>query len=1119
MPATPAHLLGHIRRLAARPADDPTTDAALLDRWVHRRDEDAFAALVARHGPVVLRVCRRVLADSHAAEDALQATFLVLARRAASVRPRGAVAAWLFGVARRVALKARTAEARRRARLAGAAGNSPPRPPEDPLDRLSARELLALLDEEVARLPERYRLPVVVCCLEGRSVEEAARLLGWTDGSVKGRLERGRRRLRERLARRGVDLAAVLLAGGLAAEGTAAGLPAAFVAATARAAAAFAAGQATADAAVPAALARDVLRGSAASPLRAVAGLLAALGVAAGASALAPNGSQPADALRARAAAPEAPKADLAAATRTDRFGDPLPASALARFGTARLRHGGIYATAVAFSRDGKVLSAAAADGFVSSWDAATGRPLRRIRVAAGDQAVIALSPDGEVIAAVGADGSPVLWSAATGRELRRLGRPGDPTTRCLAFTPNGRVLATSGDDHVVRLWEVATGRAVGELRGGPRVPVQFSPDGKLLAAVNRNGDTCLYDVQSEQELRRLKGPTTITPNVAFSPNGRTLAVALDTAVELQDVATGRPSRRFEGQEQYAITVAFAPDGRLLLTTDVAGILRTRDVATGAEVCRAELGEGGVRALALSPDGKAVAFATSGPAIRLRDVATGRALVPPGGHEQEVMAVAFSPNGSVLATAALGMGESVRLWDSDKCQPLAACEGPWISRLVFPRDGRSVFAGRGGPTIRMRDAGTGRELRCFVAGEADATDRTRVEEFALLPGGKALRAVCRTNPPVLPRGGMPTGTGVTSAYEWDLATNERRRLWEQPAERPLVEYLSPDGSCFAVAEGSRVKVLDATTARVHRTLNGRCDVVRVVAFSPDSRLVAGVCCHGARYTAAVWELATGKEVRRFEAPGWVPSVAFSPDGRMLAAGGTDATPTVLWDVATGQELQRLQGHGCVVGVLAFAPERRRLATGHRDSTTLVWDVSPALRRSTAAPGDRSAAGLERAWNALAGEDAAAAQAALATLTAAPQQATAFIRSRLRAAPPPDAKVTRLLADLDSDSFQAREDATRELERLGPQAEPAVRRSLQNRPSPELRRRAEELLAKLEGPLTDPEALRQLRAVAALEHLGAADVLRELSAGAPEARLTREAKASLARLEDRRAAAP
>ncbi|HEY8504540.1 MAG TPA: sigma-70 family RNA polymerase sigma factor, partial [Gemmataceae bacterium] len=196
-------VLGRIRTAVAPGAPG---DARLLERFLAQRDEAAFAALLEGHGPMVLGVCRRVLADEHAAEDVLQATFLLLARKAGSVRKRASVASWLHGVALRLARRAGADAARsrrpdRRPRPAG----SP-----DPLADLSGRELLGILDEELAALPERYRLPLVLCHLEGRARDEAAALLGWSVGQVKGRLERGRSLLRDRLVRRGVSLSVAL---------------------------------------------------------------------------------------------------------------------------------------------------------------------------------------------------------------------------------------------------------------------------------------------------------------------------------------------------------------------------------------------------------------------------------------------------------------------------------------------------------------------------------------------------------------------------------------------------------------------------------------------------------------------------------------------------------------------------------------------------------------------------------------------------------------------------------------------------------------------------------------------------------------------------------------------
>jgi RNA polymerase sigma factor (sigma-70 family) len=199
-------LVRRLRRWAAGAAPAGVTDGQLLDRFVLHRDEAAFAALLGRHGPLVWGTCRRVLGCAAAADDAFQAVFLVLVRRAAHLRRGGSLAGWLHEVARRTALQARTRTLRRRRYEAGAAAQAgtaaaPPAPTAD---------LRAVLDEELARLPDRYRLPLVLCYLEGRTKAEAAALLGWPEGSVSGRLARGRDQLRQRLAGRGLALTAAV---------------------------------------------------------------------------------------------------------------------------------------------------------------------------------------------------------------------------------------------------------------------------------------------------------------------------------------------------------------------------------------------------------------------------------------------------------------------------------------------------------------------------------------------------------------------------------------------------------------------------------------------------------------------------------------------------------------------------------------------------------------------------------------------------------------------------------------------------------------------------------------------------------------------------------------------
>jgi RNA polymerase sigma factor (sigma-70 family) len=206
--------LRHLRRQLALQQSSDDSDEQLLQIFLSRREESAFAALVRRHGPMVLHVCRRVLGHEQDAEDAFQATFLVLALQAARLRKKSSLASWLHGTAHRIALKAKQAAARRRKYE----GQTPPRPNTEPSTKLLWDEVRVLLDEEIARLPEKYRSVFVLFYLEECSREETGRRLGLKEGTVASRLAEARKRLSQRLSRRGVELTAVLGAIALAAQ-------------------------------------------------------------------------------------------------------------------------------------------------------------------------------------------------------------------------------------------------------------------------------------------------------------------------------------------------------------------------------------------------------------------------------------------------------------------------------------------------------------------------------------------------------------------------------------------------------------------------------------------------------------------------------------------------------------------------------------------------------------------------------------------------------------------------------------------------------------------------------------------------------------------------------------
>jgi RNA polymerase sigma factor (sigma-70 family) len=232
-------MIGGLRRAAQRSSAGGLTDADLLGRWVCHRDEAAFEALLWRHSAAVLGVCRRVLRDAHEAEDAAQTAFLILARKAPSIVGRQAVASWLYTVAQRTALRVR-ARLCRRAALPLRDGWALPAPrAEDP----GLADLRPVLDEEVSRLPEKYRAPFVLCHIEGRTNEDAARQLNCPVGTVLSRLARARQRLRARLTLRGITLGAGALAAARTGPAATAGTPGALITASVRAAAHAAAGK------------------------------------------------------------------------------------------------------------------------------------------------------------------------------------------------------------------------------------------------------------------------------------------------------------------------------------------------------------------------------------------------------------------------------------------------------------------------------------------------------------------------------------------------------------------------------------------------------------------------------------------------------------------------------------------------------------------------------------------------------------------------------------------------------------------------------------------------------------------------------------------------------------
>ena len=328
-------MVRHLRRGTAPHDGADLADGALLECYRTGRDEAAFEALVRRHGPMVLGVCRRILRNEADAEDAFQATFLVLVRKARSIRQTNLVANWLYGVAHNTALKAKAMNGKRRAKEHEAGMLGKPGAAKEVWWQVQM-----LVDEGLSRLADKYRVPIVLCDLEGRTIQEAARHLGWPPGTVATRLTRGRALLARRLSGTGLKLSAVALAAVLSQGAAAASVPAPLLSATVKAANVFAAGTTTATGVISAsvaALTQGVLHAMLLSKIKAISAtllLVGVLGTGVGASILAgqtppdePAAAQPAGAqkrTRPKADAPVLPPARQAEPAKGDAKADAL---------------------------------------------------------------------------------------------------------------------------------------------------------------------------------------------------------------------------------------------------------------------------------------------------------------------------------------------------------------------------------------------------------------------------------------------------------------------------------------------------------------------------------------------------------------------------------------------------------------------------------------------------------------------------------------------------------------------------------------------------------------------------------------------------------------------------
>jgi WD40 repeat protein len=827
----------------------------------------------------------------------------------------------------------------------------------------------------------------------------------------------------------------------------------------------------------------------------------------------------------------EVPPQPAAAKGERKPVAGPLPKGAIARIGSPRLRHAGEVA-AVAFSPDGRWLASASPDDHdrsVRVWDLADGTEKLRVPIE------------------VNSNESSTLYRVVA-----------------VGFSKDGQHLRVM-DWNRYRVIDRATGRQIFQHRFHDKAPrkgwdpshvigTAFSPDLRTYAVVRGNGELILGDAATGKVRRTIAQGFVTQPNrdsyawvsVTFSGDGRRVCIPVgNDAMKVFDTTTGKTIGTMRLKQCAFWASAFLKGGdefAYLARDGNKYVVEVVNVADGKTIRQFPV-EYSAKCLDVSPDGKFLAVGnTQEFCVQLLDPVTGKEIrrIPRSFSEARLV---FSPDSKLLVGVPSWSG-SLTVWETASWKRLPSSADGVEGLHGFDRDGRLVVRVDG--RYQISDWRTGRIVGDLPAIHGKfhvvtySPDRRfnayytmmKPEDWKPETFSITVRDVA-TDKEISRLGGGNTDYCFNKAFTndskrlltisqsgvirlWDITTG--KELWAEKQPGAGVPHLSADDRRLAVLcsrseKEMELRVWDLVTKKRVAEIPVPYLFFGGISFSPDGKFLAGggndrVTDLNDKGTVFIWDVDTGKVRRKLvgHSPGKI-SCRFAPDGRTLST----ADPTGLiriWELSTGQERFRITGHRGTTAA-HFSPDSTLVAGWNYEAPVLIWDVygpSPSPE-----PFDS-----EKAWQALREDNAARSFTMMRRLCAAPERAGKLLREKLKPAEKVEAKTVRKwIRELDNDDFKTRETAQKSLEKLGDRVAGYLRAALRQSPSAETKARLNRLLESLDTLSLDQ--VRDLRAVEVLERIGSAEakaILADLAQGAAGARLTIEAKASLARWKQR-----